>query len=226
MRRAAGVVWDESAQTYRVNGVAVTNRVLGGAADAVVQELKARISGVSDALQLGDITLNEWYTEMQRLTKMLVGAETALARGGWDGMTPRAWDRAADVALEQWEGVEGKYPGLRKFAEDIQKGRYTDKTTGELTSGVLNRANMYGDVGHGVYVNARTDSHIDKGYEYAERELANADHCPDCLEWAEMGKIPIEEMRDSYAIGDSVCGSNCHCDIFYYMDEDLDEDDR
>lgn len=223
---AAGVVWDELNKSYRVNGQLVTNRVLGGAADAVVREIQARISTISDSLQLGKITLNEWYTQMQQYTKMLAGAESALAKGGWDNMSPKDWQRASEVALQQWEGVEDQFPGLRRFAEDIQNGRYTDKTTGELTSGVLHRANMYSDAGHGIYINARTRDHIESGYVAAERELANIDHCPDCLEWSEMGKISIEDMEDMYAIGMSVCGSNCHCDIFYYMLEDLDEDER
>ncbi len=207
------VTWDATKLAYRVNGAVLDKNVVLGGADSVIVEVQARISRLADQLREGKITLDEWYQSMQFNTKMLAGAETALARGGWEQMRPQDWDRASDVALEQWEGKPGKFPGLRRFSEDVLNGRYGK---GILSDGFANRANMYADIGHAIYVNARMANHIEEQYTLASRELGFSDHCPDCVAWADLGKIPIEDMEASYPMGSSVCGSFCRCDIFFY----------
>lgn len=207
------ITWDAAKLAYKLNGAVLNKNVVLGAADSVIVELQARISRLADQLREGAITVDEWYQQMQVYTKMLSGAETALARGGWDQMRQKDWDRAGEIALEQWEGKPGKFPGLRKFSEDIVDGRYGE---GILSDAFANRANMYADIGHALYVNARMENHIEQKYVLASRELGAADHCPDCVEWAALGKIPIEEMQENYPMGASVCGSFCRCDIFFY----------
>lgn len=210
------ITWDAVHLEFKANGAVIPWQAVKGGADAVTVEAQARIRVLADQLRAGDITLEQWYQQMQVNTKMLAGAESALARGGFDNMRPQDWDKAGDVALEQWEGKPDKFPGLRKFGEDISKGRYTPNGTDILSNGFSFRANMYADAGHAIYENTRTDMHVEKGFVLASRELSAVDNCPDCVAWADLGKISIEDMQNDYPIASSVCGSNCRCSISYY----------
>lgn len=203
--------WSRSQLAYQMNGRSMPQSVIKAAADSVSNEARATIRVLSDRLQSGVLSLDEWYGGMQEATKLLHASETALARGGWDNMRPSDWERASGKVLEQWEGVEGKFPGLRSFAEDIEKGRYGQNA--EMT-GLNQRAQMYSDAGHASYENERTFLHEENGFATATRIRGDADSCPTCLEEDGVDR-PINEVVE---IGNSECGSKCRCVIIYSRD--------
>jgi hypothetical protein len=205
------IIWNRVDLSYLMNGRPLPQVLVKAAADMACGEIRGRIRVLSDRLQGGAITLDEWYAAMQENTKFLHAAEIALARGGWGEMRERDWQRASEKALEQWEGVPGKFPGLRAFAEDISKGRYGS----DVSRPSFNiRAQMYADAGHGTYENERTMIHQESGYNYATRVAGAVDHCPTCLAEDDK-KRPIEDVVE---IGASECGSRCRCAIIYSRD--------
>lgn len=203
--------WDRSKLAYVLDGRGVPQIGVKASAEAVVAEARAQIRVLTDRLQGGQISLSEWYEQMQAATKAMHGAEIALARGGWDNMRPSDWERASQSVLNQWEGVEGKFPGLRSFAEDAARGRYGQG----LESGAMNvRAQMYAEAGRAAYENERTAVHQESGYRYATRLAGAVDHCPTCQAENDV-KREIDEVVE---IGDSECGPNCHCVLIYSRD--------
>jgi len=183
------------------------------ASDAVLKESRFRIQDVALRRQQGAITTQEFYAAMQHETKLTVAAQMADARGGWGGMQAADWQRAEQLILEQWEGVEGKFPGLRAFVEDTVGGRYNLGADGStLRQAFLNRAALYADSGRAVYENERTFMHREEGFTLAKRLLAASDHCPGCVEAASEDWVPIDEVLE---IGSADCGVNCNCVIIF-----------
>lgn len=205
-------VWDDETFSYIIDGKAVSDVVAKGASAAVAKEANAAIRVLSDRLMSGTISLQEWYTGMKRETKMLHMAEAALSRGGFDQMRRQDWDRVEKIVADQWNGVEGKFPGLRRFAKDIERRRYG--TQDALHRSVLTRAGMYGDAGRVTYENERLAVRLETGKKLEAQRVKGAnDHCDDCIAWANLGWIDAGEMMAKYPIGASVCGGRCWCVI-------------
>jgi hypothetical protein len=204
------VLWDADNFSYVVDGEEVDALAAKGASAAVASEANANIRVLSDRLQAGQISLQEWYDGMKRETKMLHMAQAALARGGFEQMRPKDWERVEQIVAAQWNGVEDAFPGLRSFAEDIRNGRYGNAP---LSSGVLARAGQYADAGRATYENERLVARMETGPREAKRVRGFADSCRDCIMWAALDWISAEEMLAKYPIGASVCGARCWCVI-------------
>lgn len=204
--------WDADRFTYSIDGAVVADITAKGASDALAQQANANIRVLADRLMANTITLQEWYTGMKKETKILHMAEAALARGGFDQMREMDWLRVEKLVAQQWEGIEGKFPGLRSFATDIRDGRYGKGEN--LERGFLSRSGMYGDAGRLTYENERLAMRIESGVRLEAKRVKGAnDHCPDCIAWADLGWIDALEMMAKYYIGASVCGGRCWCVI-------------
>lgn len=195
------------------NGNAISPDALKGAAHAATVESKIRIQEISSRLEQNIITVPEWYQEMKVATKVLHASEHALANGGITQV--KDWSRAEETIHQQWVGRKASkkkkaFPGLRAFASDVASGRYG--TPGEnLRQAVLTRASMYADAGNASYENERIAVHMDEGFREACRIKGDVDSCPTCI--AEDGIWrPADEVVE---IGDSECGSRCHCTIIF-----------
>jgi len=198
-------------------GAVVPDATIKACAESVIAESRFVISDLSLKLQQGAISLDDWYAGMKAATKDLHTANAALARGGWDEMRLRDYARVENIVADQWNGVEGKFPGMRAFAEDVKAGRYGDTLE---KNGFLNRAGQYADAGRATYENERVELAKERGHLFGKRILAALDHCPTCL--AEGGVVrPIDEI---VAIGDSECGARCGCVVVSSSEEgDLSE---
>src|SRR5690606_21626329 len=107
---------------------------------------------------------------------------------------------------------KGAFPGLRKFAEDVRNRRYGDDPE-DLRRGFLSRSNSYSDAGRSTFQNEQILYREEGGHDQAKRILADVEHCPDCIAWAALGWIPIQEMYEKYPIGRSACNNYCYCSI-------------
>jgi hypothetical protein len=221
MATATRFTYNRQELRYLVNGRAVPPAIAKAGAEAVVTQARFAISDLTIKLQQGLIGADEWYAGMKEATKLAHMAQAALARGGFDNMSPADWRKVEGKIYNQWAGVPGKYPGLRRFAEDVERGRYgravaaTGSTPAQQMSGTLpQRAGMYAESTRGTYENTRTEMHQERGFRYATRIKAAVDSCPTCIEEADK-KVPIDEV---VPISDSECGSRCNCVIIYDRD--------
>lgn len=205
-----GIVWSHTEAEYSRKGKVLADVVTKAAAESVTANMKrGEISRLIQQLAAKTITTDEFYAGMKETVKNGQMAAMAVARGGWGEVRPADWGRLEPSIFEQYNGND-KFPGLRKFAEDIKSGRYG---TDQLMQGAWSRAAAYAESPRQVYENEHVLARQEAGHEEAIRLLAAVDHCADCLEWAAMGWIPIDEMLGSYAIGVAACGSRDHCRI-------------
>lgn len=210
---AQTVQWSPRNLVYTLNGRKMKAQVVTGAADAVAQEAKARLGVIATRIQAGEITLKQGKAEAKYLTKIMVMAEKALARGGWDQMRPADWKAAEADVLRIWEGSKGKFPdgGIVKVFEDASRGYFGPNLDRGGFNYWMQRPALQG---HAVYNNTRTELHKESGFVYATRLMSAVDNCPTCIAEDDK-KRPIDEV---VPIGDSPCRESCRCEIIYSRD--------
>lgn len=178
--------------------------------EGVIDAASIRMNVLSEQLIGGQISLSEWQSGMMESVKIVHTASAASANGGWAQMSQSDWGFAGQRIREQ-------YNYLRNFADQIASGEQA------LNGQILVRANMYGDAGRSTFEAVRTRyEKQNNGMTEARRILGAADHCPDCLEYAAEGWMPIDDIPQ---IGDSVCLTNCHCEIEYRSGPDAESEE-
>lgn len=202
--RASPLQWSKAQLAPFGGGRAASALQMRAANAAVVQSGNFRMMDAALRLQQGEISGAQWYREAQLAVREMHAASEALARGGPENLTPRVLDRLQEKVFEQFNGREGKFPGLRAFAEDAAGGRYGAEMEAKS---FLRRAAQYPEAARAGYENARLAVHSENGYEEAKRVLAAVSHCDGCVEAA--GEwMPIDEILE---IADCECGVSCHC---------------
>jgi hypothetical protein len=166
--------------------------VMGASAD--------RMHTFTQSLIDGQISLAEWQSGMLEQIKLAHTAAAASARGGWAQMSQSDWGAAGRL-------IRTQYDFLRNFSNQIASGEQP------LNGRALVRADLYGQAARGTFEETRRRyERLMNGMEEERRVLGEADHCPDCLDYAEEDWQPIGTLPP---IGDSVCQTNCHCTFEY-----------
>ncbi|MBW3636491.1 MAG: hypothetical protein KY445_08515 [Armatimonadetes bacterium] len=200
--------FDDERFGYSIDGESVDLLTAKGASAGIAREAKANLSILIQRLQNEQSSLQEADDGFKRETKMLHMAEHALAHGGVDQV--KDWAPVEAIVAEQWNGNED-FPGLCRFFEDIQNGRYGTQT---LSSGVLSRGLQYANAGRATYENERLAAQMRLRDLEAKRVTgAPETHCDDCPAWARLGWIEAAVMYERYAIGMSSCNVACYCVI-------------
>lgn len=205
------VAFNRATLEYLRRGAVIRQSLVKAAAEAAVNHARARIYDAALRLQQGKLDVVAWTLEHNAAVKTLVGAESALARGGLAQMAQTDWDRASELVARQ-------YGYSRAFFEDVAGGRYgvPGDTMGDI---VLRRAGMYADYGRAVYENTQVENARDRlGHTKARRILAAVENCPGCVAEAEKGWQDIEDVSP---IGGEQCLSNCHCIIITGVEGNL-----
>lgn len=191
--------WDEKLGRYRdARGRLVAAADVRRALDLVIVQANQNISGLTNQLVKGDLTLAEWQTAMAKQLKIYHTASAALANGGWGQMTKADWGRVGAQLREQ-------YKFLRDFAKDIAAGRTP------LDGRAIMRSQLYTEAMRGTYESERRHNYRKRANE-ERRVLGISDHCGDCIDAEARGWQPIGTLP---RIGDSVCGGRCHCTFEY-----------
>lgn len=202
--------WLQKAARFVFGGKPVGPEQVRAASRAAANKAQANMARAALDFQQGKIGFDDWFKGMQAEIVNANGAAHALAHGGFESADDKTWKRAAKSAAKQLDYFEG-------FAKDVAKGRYGFPPG----PGMLQRAGMYADSARAAYENERVVVEAEaSGAAMAKRILGASDSCPDCIEWAELGWIDLEEMLDEYPIGASVCHSRCQCIIVVKGDED------
>lgn len=210
--------FDESLLSWvRKDGVPVPPVVMKASAEAYVQQMRADIGVLTTNMATGDIDINAYRQGMRKAVKRLTLSQMALARGGFENLTPADIRRAEALTRDHLNGKPGKWPGLKGFVSDLNKGRY-GKTIISQDAG--NRGLMYAAAGNITYENERMVMHSERqdeeGVEWeACRIMGFNDHCRDCIRWAALGWLKLSVMMGSFPIGASVCAMNCHCRMVF-----------
>lgn len=147
----------------------------------------------------GKITLIEFQLIMVETIKNVTITASVIAFGGWERMSEAEWLYIGSLVLEQINY-------LTNFAEQVRNGQW------KLNGLTIVRSKLYEEAGRSAFEESRRHYWTERGYVRERRILGEADHCIDCLRYAEMGWRPIGSLPK---IGDSLCNMHCHCHFIF-----------
>ena len=187
------------------SGRMVPQKTVTGEMEWVIGGVKGEMQSLSRDLQSGNISLQEWYDGMRDRVKIIHTLDAAIAKGGWAQMSQSDWGAVGAITKFQ-------YGKLNDFALQIADGLALDGR-------FLVRAGMYADAARGTGEDMKRRE-ADRNPTLTEemRELGAADHCTTrngvlgCIELNDMGWQPIGTLP---RIGDTPCGTNCHCNFVF-----------
>jgi len=166
----------------------------------ILDVARTDVARLAQQLRAGEITLAEWQRAMAHQVK-LVHVASAVARGGQLQMSQGDWGFVGGRIKDQ-------YAYLRNFANQIASGE-------QAVNGVISlRADMYVDAGRSTQEALRRRMMGETGYVDERRHLGVAEHCGDCVEYADRGWQPIDSLPE---IGDSQCMVRCQCFFQYRL---------
>jgi hypothetical protein len=187
--------WSEKSQRYIApNGRFVARVKVLAELEKVRRGVGQEMRELARQLRDGEISRVEWVIAMKARIKALHLMHAAVAAGGLDKLTPADLGRVGAAVRRQYEFLR------RWDAQNLPvDGRF------------IARAELYAGAAYGTFSDLERIKHKAAGYTEAKRVLGIAEHCPDCLEWANKW-LPIDVIPP---IGASVCRTNCRCTIIY-----------
>jgi len=198
--------WLQGAAQYALKGTQVPDSRIKNTAEALVAQTQADIGQLADKLRAKTISLAEFEAGMRRALDRNEIAQSALAHGGWGGLSPPVIERASNRLATQYEYLRG-------FAEAIGQGQLSPAQIGA-------RAVSYADAGRSSYENEFADAKKESGFELACRILGASDSCGGCVEAAADGWVAIDDLLP---IGNAECSNRCHCVVIFRRDEEASE---
>lgn len=157
--------------------------------------LSRNLGKLTDRMLAGKLSLADWQSRMAaslkdgHITNMLIG------RGGKNAATFADYGRVGGV-------IRSEYRALSQFAEQIKNGELSEAQ-------IKARIQLYANSVQRSYWSGRTAAMSDAAYDIERRVLHPAEHCDDCIGYADMGWVPIGSLPEPGSA--SRCGSNCKC---------------
>lgn len=200
-----GFTWDPKAGRYRSNatGRFISEKRILEVTDSIVdgqqESYKIRLERLTERMIEGKISLQDWQDRFGKELKSGYITTAMLGRGGKGQMTLADYGRLG--ARLQFE-----YRHLNKFAEQIKAG--------EIAPGQIRvRTGMYANGIRTAYFDGQREAKKNAGVAEERRVLNPAEHCEDCIAYAERGWQPLGILPPP-GIG-SACGHNCKCEMEY-----------
>lgn len=195
-----GYRWDEGLQRY-VN--VATGRFVGRQAildllDAEIAQRERELSRLLTAFMDGELAPGVWLHEMHTTLRRVHLQMAALGAGGWDRLTAADYGRMGGLL-----GMD--YRRLVEFARAI--------AAGELTSAqAMARLGLYlGNARRNFWHGQRVAPRQDATVVLFRRLLGIAEHCDDCVGYADLGWQRADSGQVPAPGEGSVCLTNCRC---------------
>lgn len=201
LQRTHGYYFDRDEAVYRsrYNNRAVSEETVLANADRYEETITENIVRLTERFVDGGIDLESWQVRVADEIKNGYIVSASVGRGGRDQMTSADWGRVGGRL--RWE-----YTYLENFALEIYQGNLTEAQ-------ILQRAKLYGRSVRVGYFDGLTAAKQAGVFVEERRVLGVAEHCPDCIEYANMGWQPIGTLPEP---GErSVCLRNCKCSKHY-----------
>lgn len=190
------VIFDSNAQRYRVNGRFISQDTIN---QAVEQRIETSFNRLQNYLKAAldestPYTLTDYRNAFAQEIKALHITMTVIGGGGRDQITNRQWGTVG-------ANLKKEYKALNGFVKDIEDGKLSEKQ-------IYARSGMYANAVWKSFWASRTIKAESK-FTQERRVLRPAEHCVDCIDFANRGWQPIGSLPNPGE--QSRCLSNCRC---------------
>ena len=198
-----GYQWDTGIHRYRnatTGRIVARNKILGLLDRSIEQRESRIVNGVTPYVE-GRCTRNEWISRTQTLIKREYLQSTALAKGGWDRLTPSDYGRIGPRLRIEYLRIQGT-------AQDIADGKCSLAQATQRMHQALGRTR-----GLAMDIERANQPPTKDGTVRLERRITAGEKnvCDDCeryykMGWQLAGVLPSPGEA-------SACSGNCRCTI-------------
>lgn len=147
----------------------------------------------------GDISLQDFRTQLMQQVKITHISSAVLASGGWDNMRPSDYGRAGQI-------IRTEYGLVNNLISQIESGEQ------KLDGSFIRRVGQYGQQSNPTYYKFHDTHFNNNGFDLEASLLNPADHCSQCVSEARKGYVKIGTL---IPIGNRICRSGCKCSKTY-----------
>lgn len=190
--------WNDVAARYiDARGRFVSRLDVRHSLDGALDTAQRRMIATAEDFRAGRITLEAWRAQMAVDLKEIHLYSAAIAKGGWDQMTPADFGRVGRILRDQYEYLNNF---TMEIVAEIQA----------LDGRFLSRVKLYAQSGRVTYHATDRSVQGDAGMTEMRNVLHPAEHCGDCLDMTALDWIPLDDP-DYLPIGGRQCLSNDRC---------------
>jgi hypothetical protein len=162
-------------------------------------QTKQRLDSLVTDLLDGKKNFTDWQKESATVIKDAHVDATRLGRGGRENTYGIHYLETGN------ELRKNQYPAFRRLANQMSKGELSEAQ-------IRARVASYADSAKISYEKAKKTQMVDKGDAWGRRRLGQcANHCDQCIEYAEQGWVPIDQVVPPGV--DCDCRGNCCCSV-------------
>lgn len=166
-----------------------------------VSSAEQRMGDIVQGIAAGEIAPGMGQVMLRDEMRRLSLSNSALAKGGWDRMTPADYGRAGRQLRDTYARVTNLVTGVRDGNVSVAQA--------------MNRIQGYaGEARQLFFINEREALRSTGQRMEARRTLNPAEHCVDCLALAALGWQPMEDVPIP-GDGSTQCGTHDRCSIEY-----------
>lgn len=188
-------------------GVPLTPQTTDRVLEQFIDSQKRRMKGLAQDYINGKIDVVEFRNRMSNEIRTLHLGAAILGAGGMQNLSPYHLRM-----IEQRVAEQEVY--LDNLISDFQR----KLPLRGLTARDVERVGSYANAARVTYQQSMRQFIMNEsqGEGFERRVLGSAEHCPDCVEYAQMGWQPVGTLPP---IGDSQCGQNCKCSFEFNYDD-------
>ena len=193
---AASYKYERSTGQYRGNdGRFVSPSIIATLVNTTQNALRDDLKQITSKLTSNRLSIAQWQAEMMSALKTTHYQLALLGSGN------------ADVSKLVAKGLADNALQLDRMGNSIAQGKYS-------ATQISNYAANYANSTKATFYEAQIEARGESGIKTAKRVLdGQAKHCQDCLRYAGLGYVSLEDLV--LPTNDCECGQGCKCSVVY-----------
>lgn len=194
-------VFDKKVSRYRYknSGKLASEKAILNLTSKRINQTKKEMKNLNDSLYDGSLNLEEWQKATSKKLKTLHIENSTLGKGGLKNMNDRDYSRVGGT-------LKNEYKYLQKLSKQIKNDEITEKQARERINRFTKRSRV-------SFFESQKITKEEAGYKWMRRRLSIAEHCQDCINYANAGWQPIGTLPQPTQA--CQCQANCVCYVEY-----------
>lgn len=193
--------WESSVRRYRdrSTGRFLSRKAVADLTTLRISQVTQDLHKLGDSLLSQEITLKQWQEQFANQLKILHTQQFLLGVGGDSQIVDDDFKTISDT-------LTGQYNYLQNFATDLTKGKVSQAQ-------FRNRIGMYAKASKVSFFAGEVAAARNSGFNAVSRVLADSEHCQDCINYAALGVVRLEDVILPQT--KCACMVNCLCSLLF-----------
>lgn len=204
--------WESSVRRYRdrTTGRFLSRKAVSDLTTLRISQVTQDLHKLGDSLLSNEITLKQWQEQFANQLKILHTQQFLLGVGGDSQIVDDDFKTISDKLINQYEY-------LQNFATDLTLGKVSPAQ-------FKNRTRMYATASKISFFAGEIAAARNSGFNAASRVLADSEHCQDCINYAALGAVKLEDVILPKTF--CKCRVQCLCNLVFSKIELADTIDK